>query len=54
MACGVSLFFSDNRKQDTETTPKYSERVIELLQTRTVFFADMITIWKNMDSCADQ
>ena len=50
----LNYSFSDDRKQDDATTSEHSKRIIELLQNRTVLFADTSTIWENKDSCADQ
>ena len=51
---GVSLFFSDNRKRDDATTAEHSKLILELLQKRTVLFAEVSTIWENTDGCTDK
>ena len=47
-------FFSNDSKDYAATKAEHSERIIELLQNRTVLFAGVITIWNNADSCAEQ
>ena len=32
----------------------HSKCIIEMFQNRTLFFANMITIWENTDGCEDQ
>ena len=44
----------DDSKQDATITYEHSKRIIELLQNRTVLFADMSTTWEDMDGCVDQ
>ena len=40
----VFKFFSNDSKDYAATKAEHSERIIELLQNRTVFFAGVITI----------
>ena len=54
MSCSVSLFFSDDRKQDSATTNAHRKRLIELLKIKKVLTSELITIWENTDGCGEQ
>ena len=45
MRCFI-IVFSGCSNQDNTTTAEHSDHTIELLQNRTVFIADIITIWE--------
>ena len=50
--CSVSLFFSDDSKQDSATTTAHSNCLIELFKKKLM--STLSTIWEDTDGCADQ
>ena len=52
--CSVSLFFSDDIKQDAATTTAHRKHLIELSKQQKVLTSTLSTIWENADGCADQ
>ena len=54
MACSISLFLSDDSKQDAATTTAHSKRLISLLKNKQVLKTSLSTIWENTDGCAEQ
>ena len=53
-ACNISLFLSDDSKQDASTTTAHSKRLISLLKNKQVLTTSLSTIWENTNSCAEQ
>ena len=53
MLC-VHYFFSDDRKQDADTTDTHIKHIIELLNQRNIMYEKMSTLWDNIDGCSEQ
>ena len=53
-SCSVSLFFSDDSKQDAVTTTAHRKLLIEILKEKKVLTSTLSTIWENTDGCAEQ
>ena len=53
-ACSISLFLSDDSKQDAATTTAHSKRLISLLKNKQVLTTSLSTIRENTDGCAEQ
>ena len=53
-SCSVSLFFSDDSKQDAVTTTAHRKLLIEILKEKKVLTSTLSTIWENNDGCAEQ
>ena len=53
MHCFILCLFVANKKDDA-TTAAHSKRIIELLQNRQHLYADIRTIWNNIDFCAEK
>ena len=52
--CSVSLFFSDDSKQDASTTTADSNRLIELLKNQKILMSALSKMWENTDDCAEK
>ena len=52
--CSVSLFLSDNSKQDASTTTARIKRLISLLKYKRLLTTSLSKIWENTDGCAKQ
>ena len=52
--CSVSLFLSDDSKQDADTTTAQRKHLIELLKEQKVLTSTLSKILENTDGCAEQ
>ena len=52
--CSVSLFFSDDIKQDAATTTSHSKRLIGLLKKLKKMTSTLSKICENTDGCVEQ
>ena len=53
-SCSVSLFLSDDSKNDAATNTAHSKSLIALLKGKTLLTKSLSTIWENTGSCAEQ
>ena len=52
--CSISLFLSENIKQDAATTTAHSKQLISLLKDKQLLTTSLSTVWENTDGCAEQ
>ena len=53
-SCIISLFLSDDSKQDASTNTAHNNRFISFPKDKKVLTTSLSTIWGNTDGCAEQ
>ena len=53
-SCSVSLFLSNDSKQDAATTNAHIKHFIALLKERKLFMSSLSTIWESTDGFVEQ